>query len=200
MGSRQLLRPSLGRGGRLQVRAEKVGVKGGGLKESERDVPGKDGVTRTFLGYRDAEATLLLVAQDEAEFETLEAFFRLYRTKQGGPVRVIEVSHPQLAVHGINQVYIFDLNSSDFDPEYGWPLEVTIREWQPTERRQTRGSSETKGGRDANTPGGNTQRPGQPPSTNQRAQANKPSSAKQSSFVAGFRAGSTTAANLVGGR
>jgi hypothetical protein len=194
-----------------------VQVRAGGVKEGEADVAGKDGVTRTFLGYKDAEATITATATNYKELANLQKALETYRSKRSRPGEdaiKLEVIHPKFTLHNVKYVYIFDVETSDFTLEDGVIFTFSVREWQPEEKRQTRGSS-SRDGKNANknaaaktggagTGGSSTangNKPGTKPATKtQQAQQNKPAQQKPSAVARGFQAGSQTAAGLLGQR
>jgi hypothetical protein len=168
-----------------------VNVRAGGLKEGEANVGGEDGITRTFLGYKDAESTITATATNYKELAVLQAVLEAYRPKRlraGQASGVLEAIHPKFTLHNIKYVYIFDVQTSDFTLEDGVVFTFELREWQPEEKRSTTSSStrDNKGGANKDQPAQGQNRTGQnaastsqrpqPPLTKaQKAQQNKPS-------------------------
>jgi hypothetical protein len=179
-----------------------VQVRAGGVKEGEADVAGADGVTRTFLGYKDAEATITATATNYKELANLQKALETYRSKRSRPGEdaiKLEVIHPKFTLHNIKYVYIFDVETSDFALEDGVVFTFSVREWQPEEKRQTRGSSSRDGtGGASKTQTAQGQKPAaQKPLTKaQKAQQNKPSNSLLNSAFMGFVAGSNTLAGV----
>lgn len=192
-----------------------VDVRAGGVKEGEADVAGKDGVTRTFLGYKDAEATVVARATNYKELIQIQKALEAYRSKRARPGEdaiKLEVIHPKFTLHNIKFVYVFDWSSSDFDLENGVVFTLELREWQPEDKRTTSGSSnrddagKNKGKKNGDgkpvlgaLPAGG--KPATKPTTKQQAAAaNKPAQAKPNAIANGFKAGSNLATGLLGGR
>lgn len=194
-----------------------VDVRAGGVKEGEADVAGKDGVTRTFLGYKDAEATVVTRAGNYKELLQIQKALEAYRSKRAPPGEdaiKLEVIHPKFTLHNIKYMYIFDWISDDFDIENGVIFTLELREWQPEEKRTTSGSSNRDADKNKNKGKGKGNpasgalpgalpgaKPSGKPATKQAtAAANKPAQGKPSAIANGFKAGSNLATGLLGGR
>jgi hypothetical protein len=109
-----------------------VTVRAGGVKEGEADVPGRDGVSRTMLGYKDAEASVTTRAANYAELEKLQKAIEAYRSKRGRPdddALKLEVIHPAFTLNNIKHMYIFDFSIGDFSLEDGVEITLELREW-----------------------------------------------------------------------
>ncbi len=181
-----------------------VDVRGLGLKEQERDVPGKDGVTRTFLGFKDAEASIKINAITTPEFQQLRQILERFRGKRGQVPVAYTFVHPNLQLHGITYMYIFDIAASDYDPDTGYTLELQCREWQ-SETKVSKSSGKIKGKKDkddvekGNPPPSSTNKPQKPQSNAQNARNDRPAQRNTSSLAKSFAVGSNAARGILGG-
>lgn len=123
-----------------------LSVRPGGLKEDEAPLKGQDGATRTFLGYQDAEATAEVQIWNAEQFNRLRKVLELYRNRRGSKPEVLQVVHPELALHGIRQMYLFALEVQPYSPVEGYRMTLNFREWQGETRNKTKKSSQIKGG------------------------------------------------------
>lgn len=122
------------------VAVVRVEVKPGGLREDQKEVPGQDGVTRTFLGYADAEITAEIRIVDEDQLGNVRRLADLFRPKRqdSGAYKPVEIVHPAAQRWGIRNVYIFEIHESSWTSAEGMTITLSMREWQPTEKRKTK--------------------------------------------------------------
>jgi hypothetical protein len=189
-----------------------VDVRGVGLKEDTLDVPGQDGTTRTFLGYTDAEADVLIDVWNADQFNRAIKAIDIFRPRRKAKPVAYTVLHPNLQAHNILYMYIFDIKAPDYTSENGYQVMLQMREWQEETKKRTSGASKTKGagkggagtgkgsgaGNGANN--ANNAGKGNQNTSQQKAAANLPSKRPTSSIVKGFQAGSTAASGLLGGK
>lgn len=185
----------LGPQGRVTIPNVTVNVRGGGLEEDHAPNPGNDGGERTILGYRDAEVEVEAVADTQAELDNLRAVLELYRNRRGQPPSVLQAAHPNLQLHGVRHVYLFEVESPDFSRDTGFVLRFKLREWQASERRNTEKTSKVgdppPGGAGTAAPGGNQ-------TSAQKADQNRPSVAGLGRVEQGITDGSAAANRLLG--
>lgn len=120
-----------------------VDVRGLSLKEREANVPGRDGVTRTFLGYQDAEASIKINAINKEEFANLRSILERFRNRKGFPPVAYSFIHPNLQLHGVDYMYIFNVIAPDYNPDTGYTLTLECREWQASYKTRTQSTSKT---------------------------------------------------------
>jgi hypothetical protein len=120
-----------------------VDIVGRGLKEREATVPGRDGSTYTFLGYRDAEADIRINVLDKSEFANLREVIEKFRNRKGQAPIGYEFIHPNLQLHDINYLYIFNVTAADYNPDTGYTLTLECREWQASYKTRTQSTSKT---------------------------------------------------------
>ena len=187
----------LGPQGRVAIPNVTVNVRGGGLEEDSAPIAGENGAERTFLRYRDAEVEVEAVADSKAEFERILAVLNLYRNRRDKKPVILQAAHPNLQLHGVRYVYLFEVESPDFSRESGFVLRFKLREWQSRERRS--GAVEKL---DGPAPGslagsGSGGAGGGKPSA-QKAGENRPSTVGLWSVARGVADGSAVANRIVG--
>lgn len=113
-------------------------VRPGGLREDSQEIPGQDGASRTVLGYADAELTAEIIVWDEAELPKLKRLNDLFRPRREqktySPIGIV---HPAATRWNIKQVYIFAIEQSAWTASAGLTVTLSMREWQPKEKRKT---------------------------------------------------------------
>ncbi|MDX2122966.1 MAG: hypothetical protein SF070_18140 [Gemmatimonadota bacterium] len=181
-----------------------VNVRGGGLKEDSRPVPGQDGREVTFLGFGDAEIEVESVADTEAEFRKVQAGVELYGNRRdGGRPAVVTAIHPNIQLHGITGVYIFRVETPDYSPQTGFVTRFSLRQWQ-SKTTGTAGASKVQGGAGAGGSGANDGRQGNAPANPnapraQQTAANPPSKTAAGAIGAAYARGVAAGSAFVGG-
>lgn len=113
-------------------------VKPGGLREDTQEIPGQDGASRTVLGYADAELTAEIVIWDEAELPKLKRLNDLFRPRrEQKSYQPVGIVHPAATRWNIKQVYIFAIEQSPWSAKEGLTVTLSMREWQPKEKKKT---------------------------------------------------------------
>lgn len=113
-------------------------VKPGGLREDSKEIDGADGAVRTVLGYADAELTAEVVIWEEEQLPRLKRLNDLFRPRRDqATYRPVEIVHPAAQRWGIKQVYIWQIEQSAWSPSSGLTVTLSMREWQPQEKRKT---------------------------------------------------------------
>lgn len=130
-------------------------VKPGGLREDTQEISGNDGATRTMLGYADAELTAEIIIWDEAELPKLKRLNDLFRPRREQTThQPVSIVHPAATRWNIKQVYIFAIEQSPWTAKDGLTLTLSMREWQPQEKKKTRKTKPVKGAGEAIAAGG----------------------------------------------
>lgn len=122
-----------------------VSLTPGGLQEDSAAVPGRDGAERTFLGYTDAEASVTVRIWDEGQLPRLRRLADLFRPRRGSPPTPVQVVHPSFSLWRIGYVYIVRLQEAPYSAKDGYSLNLTLREWQPKEKRKTEKTAKVQG-------------------------------------------------------
>jgi hypothetical protein len=123
----------------------RLSVRPGGLREDSAPVDGQDGITRTKLGYDDAEVTAEIRCWDESQMARVKSFADLFRARRGQEAQPLQVVHPACDRWGIRYLYIFKVEEPAYDPVEGYRLTLQMREWQPRERRRTTKTKKVEG-------------------------------------------------------
>jgi hypothetical protein len=125
----------------------RVTVRGGGLRESSVEVPGRDGAVVTRLGYAPAEVTVEVRVADFRQLNRLRQFAEHHRNRRGAqkhdPVQIV---HPATHRWGIAEVYLTDIEEAPLSWKEGYRLILTFREWWPETKRSTRKAKAQKDG------------------------------------------------------
>lgn len=129
------------------IAAVRLNLKPGGLREDSIDVPGQDGATRTVLGYADAEITAEIRIWDEAQLQNVKRLADIFRPRREQKTfQPVQIVAPSAERWGIKSVYIFDVRESAWSPRDGLTLTLSMREWQPREKRKTKTTKPISGG------------------------------------------------------
>jgi hypothetical protein len=117
----------------------------GGINEDTQDV--KNGTaTTTVLNYQPHEVVVRNKVWDAQGYNKISAIVDLMRPLKGLQVEELECVHPMLELRKVQRLYIFDIESPEFDRREGWVTIFRLREWWPEE---TEKSNPKKMGKDA---------------------------------------------------
>lgn len=173
-----------------------VQVEPGAPEVDEVTVPGEEGAKALELGWRPGRARVSVEVIDAEEFEKLRAVLDLYRRRKGDPIQPLTAVHPNLTLHGLQNVYIEAVRAQDFSRE-GYTLEIELREYFPEYARAKVNVGQVGKGTSPNPAGDGSdpRKPGAQP-TAKAAKSNPPSNYFAQQFAAGF----DFARDVTGGR
>lgn len=118
--------------------AVRLRVKPGGLREDAQEISGADGAVRTVLGYADAELTAEIQIWDEEELPKLKRLNDLFRPRrEQKSYQPVGIVHPAATRWNIKQVYVFALEQTPWTAKDGTTVTLSMREWQPKEKKKT---------------------------------------------------------------
>lgn len=113
-----------------------------GLEVTNEPVAGQDGVQQTALRYRPAQVYMDVRVFDEAQFQRLLRIFELWRPTKGEEARAVIVTHPQLQMLGISELFISNVETTSPDASSGFLATLTLIEFTPERKRQGRAVKE----------------------------------------------------------
>jgi len=129
------------------IAVARLSLKPGGLREDSIDVPGQDGLTRTVLGYADAEITVEIQIWDEAQLQNVRRLADLFRPRREQKTfQPLQIVAPAATRWGVKNVYIFEVREGAWTAQDGMTLTLQMREWQSRERRKTKTTKPVGGG------------------------------------------------------
>lgn len=126
-------------------------IKAGGLRIDEKEVPGTDGATRTFLGYEDAEWEFQVQIWDfERQYNEIKRIAKIFRQWQGFIVsndgnvansfipKPMRVLHPALSRWGISAGILFNVSENGYTARDGLIITFSFKEYQEEYKQSTK--------------------------------------------------------------